>query len=524
METIIIKNGTVFDGSGSEGEQKDILIKEDRIVGIGDYKSKSANMIIDAKDSFVCPGFIDINNDSDHQLTLFTHPEQTSLVKQGITTVIGGNCGSSLAPISAGDLRSIRKWADINTINVDWGTVGELLDCLNNLKIGINFGTLIGHSTVRRGVIGEEMRDLADDEMEQMKFLIQKGLIDGAFGLSTGLEYSHSQLVPQYEILELIKTIKGFNGLYATHLRSEREGLLAAIVEIDELVENVGVEKMPRVEISHLKSFIGIEDELNLGLGIINKLSKGGVDINFDVYPYDISGATLYSYLPSWASKGGFERLITNLKNPLIFKRIAEEVSKKKFNYSKIFISEAANLPFSSGQSLRSISDKRGVSPVDSLLEILILSGGRAMVLETCLSWQRTKDILANELSFITTNDSGKSYEKNDALWPHPRTFGAMPKFLGLVRDEKILSWEKAIYKITGGPAKKIGLKERGLIKENSFADITIFNPNKVNSTASLENPYITPTGIEFVIINGKMALNKDQTTNVLSGKVLRRS
>ncbi len=523
MERVLIKNGIVFDGSGKEGEKKDVLIKDDKIDSLGDFKRKKADIVIDASGLFVCPGFVDINSDSDHQFTIFTEPLQESLLKQGITSIIGGNCGSSLAPISAGDLKSIGKWVDITKINIDWGAIEEFLSRLEQLELGINFGTLIGHSTVRRGVIGEELRDLNDEEFAQMKFLIERGLSNGAFGVSTGLEYSHSRIAPQIEIAEILKILKRFNALYSTHLRSQKEGLFASIVEIEELIEMIKAENCPRIQISHLKSYQELEDELDLGLGIINRLSESGIDINFDVYPYSTAGAVLYSYLPDWATRGGFKRLVSNIGNKSIRKLIASELAKKNIDYSKIIISEANNMPFSSGKTISELSKSWQMPNEEVILEILYFARGRAMVFEKVLSWEGTKDLLKNPKSFITTNDAGKRIERRSEVWPHPRAFGSFPKFLGLVKDKKIVSWSEAIRKLTNSPSIKIGLENRGLIKEGYFADITIFDSKNINSLASVENPYLETKGIEYVLVNGRVAVDKGKLSSVFNGRVLRK-
>ncbi len=522
MSSILIKNGIMFDGSEEKEGQKDILIKDDKIAQIGDFKNKKADLIIDATGSFVSPGFIDINNDSDHQLTIFEIPHQESLVLQGITTIIGGNCGSSLAPISAGDLRTIKKWADISKINVDWGTVSELLDRLEKLKLGVNFGTLVGHSNVRRGIIGEELRDLTDGEMEQFKYLLEKGMSDGAFGISTGLEYSHSRIAPQLEILEILKIIKKFDGLYSTHLRSQKEGVLAAITEIEDLIENLGEENTPRIEISHFKAYEGLEDEIDLALSLIKKLSEK-VDISFDLYPYDLAGAVAYSYLPEWANRGGFARLVKNIENKEIRKRIVSELSNKKIDFSKIIISEVKNSPFYAGKSLVEIGKSMNLIPEDALLEILYFAKGRVMAFEKILSLKGMRELIQNPNSIISTNDAGKLFEPISGVWPHPRAFGTMPKFLKMVAKEDVLSWNEAIRKITSIPAKKIGLKNRGMISEDYFADIVVFDPVKVGSLSNLSDPYRKPDGIEFVILNGELVANKGNLTGNLPGRILRR-
>jgi N-acyl-D-amino-acid deacylase len=520
---IVIKNGLLIDGSGTAGERVDILIKEDKIVKLGNFKKKKAELIIDAADSIVAPGFIDINNDSDHYLTIFTQPEQESLLKQGITTIIGGNCGSSLAPLIQGNLKSIRKWTDPNQINIDWQNVGEFLNKLEQKKIGVNFGTLIGHSTVRRGIIGDELRDLNEDELEQMKEVFRQGLNDGAFGISSGLEYSHARLTPINELLEILKILKKYNGLYATHLRSEKENLLSSISELQDLAEKMNYQT-PQIEISHLKSYRGLEEELNLSLAVVQGLKEKGVDINFDSYPYQFISGPLYLYLPDWAIKGGLEDMMKNIKNDFTRKRIIEDLKKKEYDYSSMIIMEMSKAMAFVGKSVYELARMRMISPEEMMVEIMIAGDGRVIIAEKCLSRIASYWLFKNSLGIIASNGEGLNYaDRKPNLLPHPRSFGAFPKFLAEVRDNKLMDWPTAIKKITAEPARKLNIKNRGLIKKGFFADLVVFNPININSSATIESPYQSPQGIDFVIVNGQLVINKSQFSGIKAGRVLRK-
>jgi len=520
---ILIKNGVVFDGSGKKGEKTDVLIKGGVIVSIGNFKDKKAEIVIDASDSYITPGFIDINSDSDHYLTIFTEPTQISLLKQGITTILGGNCGSSLAPLIKGDLVSIRKWANPNQINVDWTSFGEFLENLSRFKLGVNFGSLVGHSTVRRGLIGEEFRDLTEEELQQMKHLMEKSLEEGAFGISTGLSYSHSRITPPYEIEELLKILGKYDALYATHLRSEEEGLVASIAEIDDIVSELKIKGRPKIEISHFKAYEGLLDDLNLGLKIINSLKEKGADINFDVYPYETIAGPLYLYLPSWAIYGGFELMVKNITDKMVRPRIIKDLKEKKYQYNRIIVAEMSGTPSFIGKNIQELAKTRGISPEEMLLETLKIGGGRVIVFENKLSSEETIALLKHPLSIIATNGPGRNYARVPEVLPHPRSFGAFPKFLSLARDKKIMDWPEAIKKITYLAAQKIGLKKRGLIKKGYFADIVVFNPKQINSMADCRNPYLEPEGIEFVIVNGELAVDHSRFTGVLAGQIFKR-
>lgn len=519
MSEILIKNGLVFDGESNEGKRLDILIKGEKIADLGNFSKKRAEKIIDASGLYISPGFIDINNDSDHYLTIFTQPHLESLLQQGITTILVGNCGSSLAPLIKGNLVSIRKWTDPSQINIDWQTMAEFLAKLKKLKIGVNLASLVGHSTLRRGLLNEELRDLTELEMAQLKYLVEKSLEEGAWGVSFGLSYSHSRMTPLYEILELAKLVEKYQGFLAIHLRSEKEGLISAVAEIDDLVSEL--EKVPRIEISHLKAYSGFEDDLDQSLKILLDLKEKGVDLNFDIYPYETTAGPLYLYLPDWAIYGGLELMVKNIKEPTVRERILKDLKKTGYDYSKIIVAEISRLSSLVGKTLRELAKKREISEEEMLLEVLVAGGGRAIVFDRCLSSFGTLSLLKNPLAIIATNGPGRSYQADPFSLAHPRSFGAFPKFLGLVRKEKILSWPEAIKKITSLPALKIGLKKRGFIKKGYFADLVIFDPEKIDSFADYQNPYQKPLGIHYVFVNGQLAVEKREFKKVFAGQIL---
>src|SRR3989344_6342862 len=229
---VLIKGAKVVDGTGkSTPYTADVLITGDKISAIGKFPDKKSDVTVDGAGLYLTPGFIDVNTDSDHHLSLFTNPQQQDFLLQGVTTIFGGVCGASLAPLLSGSLDSIRKWTDTKQINIDWRTVGEFLKVLGRRGLGVNFGTLIGHSTIRRGLVREDSRDLTVPELEALKKIIKDAIKEGAFGLSTGLGYAHSRRVPYSEIKELVKVVAEKGGVYATHLRDDKEGVLASVEE-----------------------------------------------------------------------------------------------------------------------------------------------------------------------------------------------------------------------------------------------------------------------------------------------------
>src|SRR3989344_5284867 len=324
---ILVKSAQVIDGTGRPPFKADVLIKDDKISAIGNFVSQKADLVIDALGSQLTPGFIDVDPGSVHYLSIFTEPRQRDFLLQGVTTIFGGQCGSSLAPLLYGTLESIRKWTDPNQINVGWHTVAEFLRVLERQGLGVNFGTLIGHSTIRRALIGETLRDLTVGELEVFKQLVGDGLEEGAFGLSTGLGYAHARQVPYAEIRLLAEIVAKHNGVYATHLRNEKVGQLSSIAETLRLGKEAGVKTI----VSHLRPLIGYENDFVAGLEALEH-DGGKLDIHFDSYPFDTSLVAIYTLLPDWAKNGGLEIMLANVKTPFLKTRLLKELPVARAN------------------------------------------------------------------------------------------------------------------------------------------------------------------------------------------------
>jgi len=438
---------------------------------------------------------------------------------------LGGNCGSSLAPLVEGRyIISIQKWADIQEVNVNWLSMEEFLDVLEAKKIGINFATLVGHSTLRRGLLGEEFRPLKPQEIKEMERMLKDALSQGAFGLSTGLVYSHAKVASTEEIIRLAKIVKKEKGVYTSHIRGEAEELIPAIKETLTIAKKSKV----NTEISHLKA-MGEKNwnSFSEAIKLIEDARKQGLNLNFDVYPYTVSGSVLYILLPDWVAEGGKKKLIERLKDPSIKAKVVQEMQEKKpYEYDKVIIAISPADKTFIGKKITEIAQVQGVSVEEAIVNMLIASQGRVITFFKTLSEENVKMGLKHSLSFVASNGSGYDidyYTRKKEL-VHPRCFGAFPRFLRkYVREEKLISWEEAIYKITGGPAEKIGLKKRGALKKGNFADITVFNPKTVIDKATFENPFQYPEGIDYVIVNGKIAVDKGKYTGEMAGRVLRK-
>ena len=554
MLDIIIKNGTVIDGAGKKVYKADLGVINGKIVTIGDLSKARADEIIDAKDKFVTPGFIDIHNLSDGYLTLFTVPTQDSLVRQGVTTAIGGSSGSSLAPLATPPtnkllrkiwvsrrlpdiilaptttlamIKSVRRWAEIFGFNINWLTFKEYLREIQKRGISINFGSLVGHTTLRRGLIKDEVRDLTKEEMKMMEDLITHALEGGSFGLSFGLAYSHVNFVKTEELVDLARPVSKRKGICTFYLRDERKRLVEAVKE----AIAVGKETGSKIQIAHLKA----KGQSNWGnftkaLEKIDGASRN-LDIHFDIYPYTATASVLYMYLPDWVARGGREKMLERLVDSKLRKKILEDIKKQPIDYGKLTI---AMSPFNKtyvGRSIREIAEWRAISIGETVVEVLLAGRGHVIVFDPSLSEENLEKAIKNPLCMIATNGAGYNLEhyrslkqfKGGQQLVHPRCFGTFPRFLGrYVREKKLIFWEEAIRRITGLPAKKLGLTRRGIIKQDYLADITIFDPKTIIDRATYDNPYQYPKGVEWVLVNGEVVVRKGKHTGKLAGKVLK--
>ncbi len=519
MLDILIKNGTVFDGTGAAPKKLDIAIQNGKIVELGPSLTSKATEVIDAAGRFVAPGFIDIQNHSDSYWTLFEQPEQSSLLAQGITSIIVGNCGASAAPLANREaLKTLQKWRPLKGVNVDWVSMAELFGHLKQSPLGVNVGSLVGHATLRRGLLGDEIRHATEEEIKIMEKLLSRALEEGALGLSLGLVYAHETDATREELMRLTAQLKPQNKILNVHLRSESSQVLEAI---DEAVELARAYEVP-LKISHLK--IRGRNNWHLFGTMMNKLETAyhqGLKIYFDVYPYDTTWAVLYTYLPKWAYEGGRLQILKHLQDPVSRRKILDYLNSQLIDYSKIIVASDAGSNAFVGKNLSQIGDNQSVSGSEALLNILSASDTQVVVFDHNLSSEQVELLLASPLSLIGTDGAGYAMkEKTDLI--HPRCFGTMPRFLRLVRDQKLMKWEDAIHKITGEAASLLGLTDRGVIANKAWADVVIFDPAALADKTDYQNPDALPEGIETVIVNGQIAF-ADRAIRNLKGQVITR-
>lgn len=548
MFDLVIKNGTIIDGTGKKRFKADIGIKKNKIKAIDKIK-KAGTKIIDARNQFVVPGFIDILNHTDGYLTFLTTPTVDSMACQGVTTIICGNCGTSLAPLAPKStlldlfkmpffktnvimppskggsvlLKSMRRWADILGVNISWITFEEYLSEIKKRGLSVNFGTLVGYNTIRRGIIGDEMRDLSPEEIKILQNTIIDARSSGALGISFGLAYSHANFIKSDELHAVISPFKREQKIYSVHLRDEGPRIFEALNEAIELAEKNNIS----VEVSHFKIIDkNLWNQIDKLLELFQKANKNGININFDVYPYNQGWFALYSYLPRWISWGGREKLLQKLTDKKLRSKIANAIEEMPLNFGSFIVAFSPYNKVFVGKTIAEIAHTHGFKISETVIDLLISSKGHIICFsgEDFVSKENLKKEILHPQSIISSAGAGYSlsYKKEEQL-VHPRCFGAFPKFLReYVREKKLLTWEEAIKKITTLPAEKLSLFQRGKIKKKAYADIVILDPQTLSDRATFTNPFRLPLGINYVIVNGKIVVEKGKHTGVLAGEVLK--
>ncbi len=472
---LLIKQAQIVDGSGNKPFFGDILISGQKISAVSAKLSKrKVKEVIDGLGLTVAPGFIDVNNDSDHHLSLFTNPSQIDFLNQGITTIIGGQCGASLAPLMYGSLASLSQWATTDRVNVNWASVRELKSILNKIGLGVNFETLVGYSTVRKDFTGEEIRDLTKSEIEVFINIVDGALKDGALGLSTGLGFLDSKFIPFAEIKKIVSLVAKRGKVYATHLRDEKEDLLRSVEEALTMSRETGAKTI----MSHLRPLNGYEKEFNEAMNLIEK-NLVSSNIYFDVNPFTATIFPIYTYLPDWAQNEKLETMLENIKSPEKRKVIAKEM--KKLNLEELVVTYAKDQGSLIGKSLLELSQNREKDVISVILDIMEASKMKAMLMSKNLNSSLLQPLLTHSRSLIGTNSASLPPFKLGREIKLERTISTFTKYLEIVSGQG-MPIESAIKKITSLPAQLFGLKNRGLIKEGYFADLVLLKNNKVKN------------------------------------------
>lgn len=521
---IIIKNGTIVDGTGAEPRRADVAIHNGKIAKIGDDLGDRADEIINAEGQTIAPGFIDMVNHSDTYLTLLQNPKSHSLLAQGITTAVIGNCGASLAPMTHGRLIAVvQKWGDVREMNIDWQTHAEFLEVIERFSPGINIAGLVGHTTLRRDILEDDFREPKEEELEQMVKLLEDAMDQGAFGLSLGLSYAHARVAPDFEIDALVQAAARKGGILSVHLRDEREKIAEAASEAISIAKRAEIP----LEISHMKS---VGDDVAGGYpvaakSVIAARDDHDVNVNFNVFPFETQHAVLYLLFPDWAQEGGFDELRKRLKDETIKEKIAAEMEGANIPWDDYIVAEASRGKSAVGKTITEVAKHTDTTPARAAINLFLAHEGRVLLFHRCKGASSLKDAVAHKYSRPVSAGGGYSLDSvKSGQLVHPRSFGAMTEYLGrFVREEKALALPDAIRRITGDAAEKLGLHDRGTLKEGMAADIVVFDAETVANRATLEAPYQYPAGMRWVIVNGVVSLTPDGISERTGGQALRK-
>ncbi len=521
---VIIKNGTLFDGKGSEPQFVDVGVKGGEIKKLGDLGKESASEIIEAKGKYVCPGFIDLTNHSDTYWTLLGCPTQESLLRQGITTIIGGNCGSSLAPfIGEGTREDLKRWIDISKINISWRSIEEFLAILEDLELGLNFGTLVGFNTVQAGVLGREIKFPTEAEIRTMNFLLKDSLNQGAFGISANLGISQIKSLRD-EALEKIFDLDEDNVFIKNHLENEGEALLPAVSRLVSLARKLRA----RMHIGHFKA-LGRNSWpfFESAIQMIRRAREEGINMTVDFFPYSSTGSSLINLFPEWVKLLSASEIqgILRAKDDKRRDYLIDYLKSITLHYDRIIIGSASSSLSSVGKSIAEIMKNSDLSGEEIILNLLETNGLRVSIFNEVISWENLYLIAKEDFAAVASDGIGYNLKKDLFKdFPHPRCFGAFPKALRIfVKEKNIVDWKNLIYKMTGLPAKIMNIEERGVIEEGKAADLVVFDPQEITDLATYEEPYQYSQGIENVLVNGKSAIDKKNFTGTLAGQVLRK-
>jgi N-acyl-D-amino-acid deacylase len=514
MYDVLIMGGKIIDGTGTPWYWGDLAIQGGRIVQIGKLVDQQAKRVIKADGRIVSPGFIDMHTHSD--LQLLQNPLHECKTRQGITTDVLGHDGLGLAPITPKTKAILQKqlagWNGHLDRDWEWGTITTYLDQFDQ-RAAVNVATHVPHGTIRLIVMGEESRAPTENELEQMKWLIDCAMREGAIGLSTGLQYAPAMSATDDEVVELCKALRPYNGMYVPHHRNYGMSAIEAYADSIEIGRRAGVP----VHLTHCH--LGFATNRNRApelLKLIDDACAAGVEVTMDTYPYLAGNTYLHALLPSWAGAGGTEAILARLKSPEIRAQLRHEMEvtgsdgfhNVPLGWEMIFVGD---------KSIPEAAQQAGKTPFDHYCDVLI----ETQLGTACLAF------IGNEENVQTILQHPAHMVGSDGILvgpkPHPRGWGSHARFLAhYTRDLGLLSWEEAIRKMTSASARRIGCMDRGILRPGFAADVVIFDPNTIQDKATYDDPRQHPDGIYYVLVNGELVVDNMQITGATPGRALR--
>lgn len=525
---LIIKNVQIADGSGQAVFHGAVAVSDGKILKV--YRDcqpdaeecKLSKEVVDGENCILSPGFIDIHSHSD--TSIINVPEAQSRILQGVTTDFGGNCGMSAAPFNpeyASDHRYYLREGFGDT-PFKWQSMAEYLSEVERSEPSINFGTLVGHGTLRIAAMGFSPDAPSDKQMDYMKKALRHSLEDGAFGMSSGLIYSPGSFADSEELEELAKELPPYDAVYTTHMRNEGLNLIPAVEEAIHLAEETGA----KVEISHHKE---IRKELwknavFQSIALMKEARARGAKVTFDQYPYRASATSLDSNVPGWAFEGGQEKLFENLRNPETRSKLIKEVNASHVGrWGDIFVSYAygEENKWAVGKNMLEIAEIQGKDPAEACFDLILSTQGRVNEVNYGMCEEDIEYIMSQDFGVIGSDGEAMSLDYNGI--PHPRNFGTFPRVIAhYCRERGVLTLEEAIHKMTAMTARRMGLIDRGQITEGMWADLVLFDFDKINDTPTYDDPKQPCEGIRRVYVNGVLTAQDGKHTGARAGKVLR--
>lgn len=528
MQTLI-KNGFIVDGSATPGYYGDLLIENDKIVSIGNLGDVKADMVIDVEGHVIAPGFIDTHSHSDVQILIA--PDVLPKVMQGVTTEFLGQDGISVVPLPKKYIKPWRKnlaGLDGDSDDIDWenlATTEDYLRAIEAAKPGLNECYLVPHGNIRMEAMGLDNREPTEEELQKMKDITRREIESGAFGVSTGLIYMPCAYSGMNEVVEICKAAAEYDSVLVIHQRSEANDILNSMEEVIEIGRQSGI----KLHWSHFK-VCGKPNwhKIDRQIEMINEAKAEGICVSFDQYPYVAGSTMLGVILPPWVHDGGTDRLLKRLEDPELRSRMIYDIEHGIPGWDNfidfagldgIYVTSVKNKKNEDviGMNLVQIGELRGKDPYNAVFDLLYEEENAVGMYD----YYGTEEHVTR---FMTMPEQNVCTDGLLGGKPHPRVYGSFPRVLGrYVREQKALSLEEAVRKMTGKPAEVFGLKQRGLLREGYFADICIFNRDTIKDKGDFTNPAQYPEGIDYVIINGQIVINHGEHTGIRAGRVLRR-
>jgi len=527
---VIIRNGTLYDGSGKKPFTGDIAIQGDSIAAMGNLINATGTEEIDATGMAVAPGFINMLSWADK--SLIEDGRSQSDIRQGVTLEVMGE-GWSDGPLNEKmKAEALKDQGDIK-YDITWRTLGEYLSFLEKKGVSTNIASFIGATTVRIYVLGYENRAPAKEELDSMKLLVRQAMEEGAIGISSSLIYAPASFSNTEELIELCKEVSRYNGMYISHLRSEGDNLLPALDELIHISDSANI----KAEIYHLKA-AGKDNwkKLDPAINKIDSARSAGLDITADMYTYTAGGTGLYATMPQWVQEGGQDAWIKRLKNPSIKARVIKEMMAPGKDWENFFymvgspeniilgVFKNDSLKYLTGKTVAQVAESRKVTPAEAVIDLVIQDNSPVASIFFLMTEENVRKQIA--LPWMSFGSDEQSLSPEGVFlksFPHPRAYGNVSRLLGkYVRDEKIITLEEAIRKLTSLPADNMKIKKRGMLKNGYFADIVVFDPLTISDHATYSNPHQYSTGVRDVFVNGRQVLKQGEHTGILPGRVVR--